>query len=256
MILPISDDDRKLVKPAYLTWTLIAINAAVFLSQLNDPSLILQFGAVAAEITSGQDIDETIVVPINAQEGVEIPHQPGPRPIYLTLITSLFLHGGWAHLGGNMLYLWIFGDNVEHRFGHFKFLIFYLLSGVAASLAQVAISPDSIMPMIGASGAISGVVGAYLVLFPRNRVYVLFFIKIISVPAVVVIVLWAGFQFFAGYQSIGGDQIGGVAYMAHVGGFVAGVATAAVARLQLQNDEPDTPIRRAYERDPKAYRIW
>jgi membrane associated rhomboid family serine protease len=256
MLIPISDDDKQLVKPAYVTWMLIAINVAVFMLQLNDPSLTLQYGAVAAEITSGQDIEETVVIPINAQEGVEIPHQRGPRPIYLTLITSIFLHGGWGHLFGNMLYLWIFGDNVEHRFGHFKFLIFYLLSGVVAALAQIAVSPDSIMPMIGASGAISGVVGAYLVLFPRNRVYVLFFIRIISVPAVVVIVLWAGLQFFSGYQSLGGNQMGGVAYMAHIGGFVAGVATAVVARLQLNNFEPDTPLRRAYERDPNVYRIW
>jgi membrane associated rhomboid family serine protease len=111
MLMPISDDDKKLVKPAYVTWMLIAINVAVFLFQLSDPDLTLRYGAVAAEITSGQDIEETVVVPINEQEGVEIPHQRGPRPIYLTLVTSIFLHGGWAHLFGNMLYLWIFGDN-------------------------------------------------------------------------------------------------------------------------------------------------
>ena len=256
MLIPISDDDKQLVKPAYVTWMLIAINVAVFVFQLGDPNLTLQYGAVSAEITSGQDIEETVVVPINEQESLEIPHQRGPRPIYLTLLTSIFLHGGLAHLFGNMLYLWIFGDNVEHRFGHLRFLVFYLLSGVVAGLAQVAISPESIMPMIGASGAISGVVGAYLVLFPRNRVYVIFFFQIISVPAVFVILLWAGFQFFAGFQSIGANQMGGVAYMAHVGGFVAGVATALVARFQLKNEEPDTPFRRAYERDPSVYRIW
>jgi membrane associated rhomboid family serine protease len=256
MLLPISDDDKKLVKPAYITWMLLAINIAVFFLQLNDPYLSLQYGAVAAEITSGQDIEETVVVPINEQEAVEIPHRKGPRPIYLTLITSMFLHGGWAHLFGNMLYLWIFGDNVEHRFGHLRFLIFYLLSGVVAALAQTAVSPNSIMPMIGASGAISGVVGAYLVLFPRNQVYVLFFFRIIPVPAVIVILFWAGFQFFAGYQSLGGDQMGGVAYMAHLGGFGAGVVAAAVARAQLANDEPDTPLRRAYQRDPNVYRLW
>lgn len=256
MLMPISDDDQKLVKPAYVTWILIAINVVVFLYQLSDPELTLKYGAVSAEISSGRDIDEAVVVPINQRESVEIPHQKGPSPIYLTLITSMFLHGGLAHVFGNMLYLWIFGDNVEHRFGHLQFLTFYLLSGVVAGLAQVAVSPESIMPMIGASGAISGVVGAYLVLFPRNRVYVIFFFRIISVPAAIVIVLWAGFQFFAGYQSISGKQSGGVAYMAHVGGFVAGVVTAAIARLQLMNHEPDTPIRRAYERDPNVYRIW
>jgi membrane associated rhomboid family serine protease len=109
--------------------------------------------------------------------------------------------------------------------------------------------------MIGASGAISGVLGAYLVLFPRNRVYVLFFIRIISLPAVVVIVLWVVLQFIGGYASLAGSQMGGVAYMAHLGGFAAGLATAFVSRLQFAQ-EPDTPLRRAYERDPNVYRIW
>ena len=255
MILPISDDDRKLVKPAYVTWVLIAANVAMFLVQLGDPAVIYRFGAVAAELTSGQDIAESIFLPVGENEAVEIPHQRGPWPIYLTLLTSMFLHGGWAHLLGNMLYLWIFGDNVEHRFGHLKFLIFYLASGLAASLAQIAISPGSLTPMIGASGAISGVLGAYLIRFPRNRVYVIFFFSIISVPAVVVIVLWVVLQFIGGYAFLAGGQVGGVAYMAHLGGFAAGLATAFVSRLQFAQ-EPDTPLRRAYARDPNVYRIW
>ena len=255
MLIPLSDDDKELVKPAYVTWILIAANVAMFLIQLGDPAFTYRFGAVAAELTSGQDIAESILLPVSENEAVEIPHQPGPWPIYLTLLTSIFLHGSWAHLLGNMLYLWIFGDNVEHRLGHVKFLIFYLASGLAASLAQIVVSPNSLTPMIGASGAISGVLGAYLVLFPRNRVYVLFFIKIISVPAVVEIVLWVGLQIVGGYSSLADSQLGGVAYMAHLGGFVAGAAIALVSRLQF-GEEPDTPLRRAYERDPNVYRFW
>ena len=154
-----------------------------------------------------------------------------------------------------MLYLWIFGDNVEHRFGHLRFLIFYLVSGLAASLAQIAFTPDNITPMIGASGAVSGVLGAYLVLFPRNRVYAIFLIQIVSLPAIVVIVLWVVFQVVAGYMSLGGGQMGGVAYMAHLGGFAAGVATAAVARMTYKQ-EPASPFQRTYDRDPHVHRLW
>ncbi len=254
MILPISDDDKKLVKPAYVTGVLIAANIAIFLVQLGDPAFTYRFGAVAAELTSGQDIAESILLPINENEAVEIPHQPGPSPIYLTLLTSMFLHGGWAHLLGNMLYLWIFGDNVEHRFGHLKFLIFYLVSGLAASLADRCFTGQSYTYDRGV-GSDFGCPCAYLILFPRNRVYVIFFVSIISVPAVIVIVFWIVLQLVGGYGSLSGSQLGGVAYMAHLGGFVAGLGIAFIYRLQFAA-EPDTPLRRAYDRDPSVYRIW
>ncbi len=253
MFIPISDDDQKLVKPAYVTWTLILINVVVFLFQSSNPELTYQLGVVPAEITSGTDLVEPQVIEID-REKVEIPQGPGPWPIYLTLLTSMFMHGGWAHLIGNMLYLWIFGDNVEHRFGHLKFLVFYIVSGLAADAAQIAASPDSVVPMIGASGAVSGVLGAYLVLFPRNRVYVIFFLRIISVPAVVVIVIWVGIQIISSFSTFG-TQLGGVAYMAHLGGFAAGVVAAIIARMML-HQEPDSPMRRMYERDPHVHRLW
>src|ERR671914_2242696 len=150
---------------------------------------------------------------------------------WITVFTSMFLHGGLLHFGGNMLYLWIFGDNVEDRMGHGRFLTFYLLCGVAAALAQTAMVPDSIVPMVGASGAIAGVMGAYFVLYPRSRIVTLlpifFFIQIIEVPAIFFLGIWFLMQFASGVGSIatstGGEPAGGIAFWAHVAGFVAGL---------------------------------
>ena len=151
---------------------------------------------------------------------------------WVAVLTSMFVHGGLLHVGANMLYLWIFGDNVEDRMGHARFLIFYLLCGVAAALAQTAIRPDSIVPMVGASGAIAGVMGAYFVLYPHSRIVTLlpifFFIQLIEVPALVFLGLWFLLQFISGVGSIasatGAEPAGGVAFWAHIAGFVAGVS--------------------------------
>src|SRR5512141_1070940 len=141
----------------------------------------------------------------------------------LTLFTSMFMHAGWVHLGGNMLYLWIFGDNVEDRLGHQKFTIFYLLCGLAATFAQLAFSLGSTVPNLGASGAIAGVLGAYILLFPQGRVRVLQGQQVIQVPALIVIGIWILLQVFSGIGSVANTaQTGGVAYMAHIGGFLAG----------------------------------
>lgn len=143
----------------------------------------------------------------------------------LTLLTAMFMHAGWLHLGGNMLYLWIFGDNVEDRFGHIKFIIFYLLCGLAATLAQLMFSLDSNVPNLGASGAIAGVLGGYILLFPQGRVKVLQGRGVMQVPALIVIGLWIVLQLFSGVGSIANTaDTGGVAYMAHIGGFAAGFA--------------------------------
>src|SRR6185436_13834680 len=142
---------------------------------------------------------------------------------FLTLFTSMFMHAGWVHLGGNMLYLWIFGDNVEDRFGHIKFIIFYLLCGLAATFAQLAFSLGSNVPNLGASGAIAGVLGAYILLFPQGKVRVLQGRQVIEVPALIVIGMWIVLQLFSGIGSFAdAGETGGVAYMAHIGGFVAG----------------------------------
>ena len=154
-----------------------------------------------------------------------------PGADFVTLFTSMFMHAGWVHLGGNLLYLWIFGDNVEDRFGHLKFLLFYLLCGLAATFAQLAFSAGSTVPNLGASGAIAGALGAYIMLFPQGRVRVLQGQRVVQMPALIVIGLWIVLQFFSGIGSIANTaDTGGVAYMAHIGGFVAGFVLTFVFR--------------------------
>jgi rhomboid family protein len=147
-----------------------------------------------------------------------------------TLFTFMFMHAGWVHLGGNMLYLWIFGDNVEDRFGHINFTIFYLLCGLAATFAQLAFSLGSDVPNVGASGAIAGVLGAYILLFPQGKVRVLQGQQVIQMPALIVIGFWIVLQFFSGIGSIANIAQTGVAYMAHIGGFLAGFVLTFVFR--------------------------
>ena len=192
------------------------------------------FSTVPEEIVTGRDVvtrDRVVEEPVT-RERFKIPGlQPTPGSVYLTLLVSMFMHGGWAHILGNMLFLWIFGDNVEDHIGHLRYLIFYLVCGVLASLAHVfmtaAFSSDPsglLVPSLGASGAISGVLGGYILLFPRNRVNVILFRFLTTVPAYVALGLWFLFQFVSGIGLLGGgSQEGGVAYAAHIGGFVAGL---------------------------------
>lgn len=234
MLIPIGDDDRRLTGPAYVTWLLLAANLAVFfLFQQAGANEAFTYGwsVIPQEIVSGIDLTAPQQVTVGNQS-ITIPQAPGPTPIYLTILSAMFMHGGFAHLFGNLLYLWIFGDNVEHRFGAGTFLLFYLVSGLAATAGQVALGPESVIPNLGASGAISGVLGAYLVLFPRNRVSALFFYFIVSIPAAVAIGLWILFQFFNGLGSVMVSQetVGGVAYAAHIGGFAAGIVLALFLR--------------------------
>jgi membrane associated rhomboid family serine protease len=248
MLFPISDDDRHLLRPAWVTITLVVANVLVFLYQLARPDFTLGFSVIPAEIVRGVDLVDAVLVR-DAGAWVELPQAPGPVPIYLTLLTAMFMHGGWGHLGGNLLYLWIFGDNVEHRFGAVRYLLFYLISGLVATVAQIVVDPESAIPNLGASGAISGVLGAYLVLFPHNRVMAVFLFRIVSIPAIFVLGLWAVMQIFSGMGSLGGQggATGGVAYAAHVGGLVAGVVMGLIARFALKT-EPDTAFRRIYDR--------
>lgn len=241
MLFPISDDDRGLSGPAIVTWLLILINLVVFFvlqEAGQDVAFTYGWSAIPAEISKGIDLVDVQVIQVEGQ-AIEIPQAPGPSLIYLTILSAMFMHGGYMHLFGNLLYLWIFGDNVEHRFGRVAFLGFYLLSGVAATMTQVALDPSSVVPTLGASGAISGVLGAYMVLFPRNRVHVIVFYFIVSVPAVVVIGLWIITQFVSGFGSlvISTGSVGGVAYGAHIGGFVAGLVLALIARLIIKEEK-------------------
>jgi len=176
MFFPISDDDRDIDSPSFVTYTLLAINIVVFLYQLSNESFTYGWSVIPKEITSGVDLLEPQPVQVAGGGVVQIEQAPGPPIIYLTLITSMFMHGGIGHIVGNMLYLWIFGNNVEHRFGHVCFLLFYLFAGFVASFAQIILDPNSVIPNLGASGAIAGVMGAYLVLFPRNQINAVIFI--------------------------------------------------------------------------------
>jgi membrane associated rhomboid family serine protease len=238
MLFPIGDDNQgRLTKPL-LVYTFIALNAFVFIflqgAGMSESGAYFTYGYAAVPYEIRYGVDLVGAVPVEAERGrtttsgeARIPQSPGPVPIYLTLLTSMFMHGSWAHIIGNMLYLWIFGDNVEDRLGHLKFLLFYVIAGLVASFAQIMIDPESKIPTLGASGAIAGVLGAYLVWFPHNRVRALaglgFFWTTIELPALVVLGFWIVIQIFSQYASSFSTRSGGVAYMAHIGGFVAGV---------------------------------
>ena len=260
MLFPISDDDRHLDGPAFVTIALLLANIALFVVQLSNPSFTYGWSFIPYEISTGEDLVNGAPTPEedpNAQVSSpeDIPQRPGPTPIYLTILSAMFMHGGFGHIFGNMLYLWIFGDNVEHRFGGKLFLLFYLVSGIAATFAQWALDASSVIPNLGASGAISGVLGAYLVLFPRNRVHAIFLYQVVAIPAFVALGLWIVLQFFNGFGAIfATQQTGGVAYGAHIGGFVAGVLMALL--LKGRTSERPNRMSRAMAADPQSKRLW
>jgi len=200
-MLPVGDDNSARRTVPIVTYLLILLNVLFFFVELSGgDAFIMRWAFVPSRFLAN----------------------PGAE--FLTLFTSMFMHAGWLHLGGNMLYLWIFGDNIEDRFGHVPFLIGYLVCGLAATAAQLAFSLDSSIPNLGASGAVAGVLGAYILLFPRARVSVAQGRAIVPVPALIVIGLWFVLQLFSSIGSIASTaDTGGTAYMAHVGGFVAGV---------------------------------
>ena len=207
-MFPIGDDNSTRRTTPVVTYALIAFNVLFFL----------------VELTGGDNF-------IGAWSFVPVRFLSNPTGDFVTIFTSMFMHGGWVHLGGNMLYLWIFGDNVEDRFGHLQFLFFYLICGIAATFAQLAFSLGSDIPNLGASGAIAGVLGAYLLLFPNHRVTVIAGYGIMQMPALFVIGLWFVLQLFSGVGSLGATaDTGGVAFMAHIGGFIAGYVMAFILR--------------------------
>ena len=208
-MLPIGDDNTGRRITPVVTYILIALNVLFFLVEMSGGEAFIQRWAF-------------------------VPRRflADPAGDFLTLFTAMFMHAGWLHLLGNMLYLWIFGDNVEDRFGHAKFVIFYLVSGIAATFAQLAFSADSAVPNLGASGAVAGVLGAYLLLYPKGRVHVMMGRGVVPAPALMVIGLWFVLQLFSGIGSVASnvDEGGGVAYMAHIGGFVMGFLLTFVLR--------------------------
>jgi membrane associated rhomboid family serine protease len=216
-------------KIPFVNYTFIAINVVVFFYELmlgaGLDTFFYQFGVVPAYVTAGIY---------------------GPRYEVLPLITSMFLHGGWMHIIGNMLFLWIFGDNIEDRMGHFLYFFFYLASGIGASLLHIATNPGSEIPTVGASGAIAGVMGAYFILYPRARVLsaiiLIYFIRLIEIPAIIFLGIWFVIQIFSGVVSFGGVESGGVAFWAHVGGFVVGIACGYITKLLTRKKRPQIEV--------------
>jgi len=245
MLFPIGDDQVKGGAFPIFSYSFIFINIAVFFGlQLPSDTFTAAFSAVPYEITNGVDLTENV-------NG--IPHSPGPNPIYFTLITSMFMHGSLMHLIGNMVFLWIFADNIESTVGRKRFVLFYLSGGIVASLSHILAEPESIIPSLGASGAIAACLGAYLVMFPHSRIKMLFIIKIFSVPAFLFLGFWIIQQLFNGYGSLhAASGNGGVAWFAHIGGFFFGVISGLYFRFIYPKmhhiDHEYAPVKR------KAYR--
>lgn len=233
MFFPIGDDNTDRHRTPYVNYLLILTNILVFvfLQGLGtDIHFTFAYSTVPAEILSGQDIvtNSRILQDPNSGQHVEMPGlQPTDIPVYLTLITSMFMHGGLAHLAGNMLYLWICGDNLENMMGHQRYFFFYLLCGIIAGLSHVFASAffgqSLLIPSLGASGAIAGVLGGYMLLFPTRRIYIWVFLGTIALPAFLAVGLWFVFQVINGLGAIGEEAAGGIAYAAHIGGFIAGM---------------------------------
>jgi membrane associated rhomboid family serine protease len=234
-MFPYKDENPTELTP-FVTIGIIALNVLVwlFLEGMGSAGplahAVCRYGLIPGELLR--------TVPV----GTRVPLAPGVscvlgRPDYLSVLTSMFTHGGWLHLIGNMWFFWVFGNNIEDAMGHGRFIVFYLLCGVVAAGAQVLMAPQSAVPMVGASGAISGVLGAYLLLYPRVRVHVLiflgFFVTTIVVPAYLMLGYWALLQVLGGLPSLGGRDVGGVAFFAHIGGFLAGLL---LIRLFMRED--------------------
>jgi len=232
-MFPISDSDLKTSRRPYVNVTIIVLCAVAFIYELvigdrEQTILFFKFGAIADELAHGEDYgllrtltgDVDIATPISN---------------WVTMFTSMFLHGDWLHFGVNMLFLWVFGDNIEDRFGHFRYLLFYLAAGVAAVWLQVVFDSTSQVPLIGASGAIAGVLGAYVLLYPFSRIrtaVVFFFIIFVRIPAIILLGFWFFIQFISGIGTLGlTSEGGGVAYWAHIGGFLFGIVVVVIYKI-------------------------
>jgi membrane associated rhomboid family serine protease len=214
-MIPLRDDNPITITPV-VTWALIAVNVVIFLYQVSlgpnaSQLFVYQFGTIPAVVVGAERLPEAMVA----------------IPPAVSLFTSMFLHGGWMHLVGNMWFLWIFGNNIEDAMGHLRYLAFYVICGMIASASHILAYPDSTIPSIGASGAIAGALGAYAMLYPRARVwtliFVVFFMRLMYIPAWIVLGIWILLQFINGSMAAGTQNAGGIAFWAHVGGFIAGI---------------------------------
>jgi membrane associated rhomboid family serine protease len=234
-MFPIGDDNSDRTITPVVNYAFIGLNIIVFvlLQGLGgNDAFTYAFSLVPKEITSGIDLSGAQIVRDSFGNTGEVKLYPTPLPVYFNFLSSMFMHGGFAHLFGNMLFLWIFGDNLENLLGHVRYAIFYIICGLAAAVAQIILGPDSIIPMLGASGAISGVLGGYILLFPQRQVRAIIFNFLTTVPAFVAIGIWIVYQLILGYMTDPGS--GGVAYAAHIGGFVAGLALIKVFAMGRQ----------------------
>jgi membrane associated rhomboid family serine protease len=238
-MLPLNDPEVQRRRFPFVNYAIIILNFIVFiymlrLTPMGSDIFIYKYGFIPLELTRGVSITSA-----QLPDGSSI-NFSSSVPAWLTLFTAMFVHAGWLHILGNMLYLWVFGDNVEDRLGHFQYMFFYLFSGLMAALFQTIVDPSSDVPNVGASGAIAGALGAYLMFFPSSRVRTLIFITIIpfivKIPALVLLLIWFLLQFASGIGSLGSADAGGIAYFAHIGGFLFGLAVAGVVRLSSRPD--------------------
>lgn len=242
-MFPIGDDNSDRRIQPIINYAIIAINVLVFVflqSLGGNEHFDYTFSLVPKEITTGIDLmTPQIISDTLTGQTAQIPNYASPLPVYFNFLSSMFMHGGFMHLFGNMLFLWVFGDNIENRLGHIRYLLFYLLCGFAAAIGQILMQTDSVVPMLGASGAISGVLGGYLLLFPRRSVRAIIFNFFTTVPAYVALGLWIVYQIVSGYLTPAGT--GGVAYAAHIGGFLAGLILVKIFAIGTQDTNFSSP---------------
>jgi membrane associated rhomboid family serine protease len=224
-MFPIGDDNTEITTTPYVNYILIVANVFVFFFLQgfgSNEAFTYAFSLVPREITTGTDLQGNFRITVDGKVLANLHHYATPLPIYFNFLSSMFMHGNFPHLFGNMLFLWIFGDNIENRIGHFRYLLFYLICGFFAAIAQILTDMNSIIPMLGASGAISGVLGGYMLLFPMNRVHVIVMrFMIQTVPAYIALGIWIAYQVILSLLTP--SSVGGIAYAAHIGGFMAGL---------------------------------
>ena len=234
-MFPIGDDNSDRIRTPFVNYIFVGVNILVFLllQQIgSNEQFTYAFSLVPQEITSGIDITGMQVVRDSMGNTGQVPHFATPLPVYFNFLSSMFMHGDIMHIFGNMMFLFIFGDNLENLLGHVRYALFYIVCGFAAALAQIMMDTDSIIPMLGASGAISGVLGGYILLFPQRKVRAIIFNFLTTVPAFVALGIWIIYQLIVGYMTDPGT--GGVAYAAHIGGFFAGLALVKVFAIGRQ----------------------
>ena len=242
-MFPIGDDNSDRTITPFVNYAFIAVNILVFVALQRvggNDAFSYAFSLVPQEIISGADLQGLVGVKDASGKLLgEVRHYDTPLPVYFNFLSSMFMHGDIMHIFGNMLFLWVFGDNLENMLGHVRYAAFYIVCGIAAALAQIVMDTNSVIPMLGASGAISGVLGGYLLLFPKRRVRALIFNFLTEVPAYVALGIWIVYQIIVGYMTPTGT--GGVAYAAHIGGFIAGLALIKIFAIGTGGGKPASP---------------